>query len=383
MFVNCGVSSAFILRRRPTEHACPQIALNDDNTNADGANGDFRDIHVGRVARRKRRMVNHNESYVTAAGAESLFSMTHLWPKSNAATPVGKHAKSYSNIDSVDRNRLPSIDCEWACHSEDEIIQLRQIKFLLDAEMQAVMDRGLHLRYPDVYSDLRLLRFLRKNNPRDVTLSAERYREFLAWREESNVDAIRAMVEKTASSFVPPDGKLRRVAEYFPMKFDYLIVSEEVVSDGSKKVRNGVRPAILFVGSFDTVGISEKIKATESDITLEHFLNYWIYLYESIHFQLYRQSMEHREMMFLDEVCDLSGLSIQQFSPYFVTKVMKPWLRMTQSHYPETTRRIHVLNPPAIVNLAWNLVTPLLSRGTVDKIRFEKQFKGTADEFCQ
>jgi len=36
----------------------------------------------------------------------------------------------------------------------------------------------------------------------------------------------------------------------------------------------------------------------------------------------------------------------------------------------ETTRKIIVLNPPTIVNLAWNLVTPLLSQGTVDKISF-------------
>ena len=88
-------------------------------------------------------------------------------------------------------------------------------------------------------------------------------------------------------------------------------------------------------------------------------------------------------MIFLDEVCDLTSLSIQQFNPYFVTKVMKPWLRMTQAYYPETTRRIYVLNPPGIINLAWKLVTPLLSQGTVDKIRFVKKFDGTADEFCK
>lgn len=88
-------------------------------------------------------------------------------------------------------------------------------------------------------------------------------------------------------------------------------------------------------------------------------------------------------MTFLDEVCDLTNLSIKQFSPAFVTKVMKPWLKMTQSHYPETTRRIYVLKPPAIVNFAWRLVTPLLSQGTVDKIQIVGDFEGSADDFCK
>lgn len=233
-----------------------------------------------------------------------------------------------------------------------------------------------------MYSDLRLLRFLRKSKERDVATASERYRSFLQWRDENNVDDIRAMVERGgAASFMPPNQRLQTVAEYFPMNFDYVVSNTNTVSDEGMMSKD-VRPAILYVGSFDTLGISERIKTAESSVSLDDFLQYWIYLYESIHFHLYQQSMHFGTMMFLDEVCDLSGLSIQQFSPYFVTKVMKPWLTMTQQFYPETTRRIYILNPPSIVKLAWNLVTPLLSQGTVDKIRFEKKFKGTADEFC-
>lgn len=329
--------------------------------------------------RQRRRRTNHQESHVTAVGVESLFSIFSLWSFSSKTTTKGETPLT----DLTARADLPPIDCEWACTSDEEKVHLQQMKLLLETELETIVKKELHLLYPDVYSDLRLLRFLRKSKQRDVVSSAERYISFLKWREENNVDEIRAMVESTsASSFTPSDDRLRTIATYFPMNFDYVVGTTSGLAGGNNKGSNTVRQAILYVGLFDTLGISEKIVSTQSNISLDDFLNYWIYLYESIHFQLYHQTVHFGEMMFLDEVCDLSGLSIQQFSPYFVTKVMKPWLRMTQSNYPETTSRIYILNPPRIVNLAWKLVTPLLSQGTVDKIRFEKNFKGSADDFC-
>ena len=323
----------------------------------------------------RRRYIMHQESHTTSAGVESLFKLRSLF---STYTYTQKRQTPYEYDDGI---YLPSIDCEWACNSEEEQVQLQQMKLRLKSELQIVVDKELHTGY-DVYSDLRLLRFLRKSKGRDVISSAERYRSFLEWRELNNVDSIRAMVEESdaSSSFVPQNARLQSVSTYFPMKFDYVVGSED--NDKNKR-NNDFQPAvILYIGSFDTTGISEEIMSTQSTITLETFINYWIYLYESIHFHLYQQSIHTGKMVFLDEVCDLSGLSIQQFSAYFVTKVMKPWLKMTQSYYPETTRRIYVINPPSIVNLAWKLVTPLLSQGTVDKIRFEKKFNGTADEFC-
>ena len=338
-------------------------------------------IHQQRRRKRRRRYIMHQESHKTAAGVESLFSLRSLFSTyaytQKRQTPYADHRDDGSTVED-----LPSIDCEWACNSEDEQVQLQQMKLLLKSEMQSVVDEDLHTTYPDVYSDLRLLRFLRKSKVRDVISSAERYRSFLEWRKLNNVDTIRAMVEEsdTPSSFVPLDSRLQSVSTYFPMKFDYVVGSED--NDKNKRNKNFQPVSILYIGSFDTTGISEEIKSTQSTISVDTFLKYWIYLYESIHFHLYQQSIHTGEMIFLDEVCDLSGLSIQQFSAYFVTKVMKPWLKMTQSYYPETTRRIYVLNPPSIVNLAWKLVTPLLSQGTVDKIRLEKKFNGSADEFC-
>ena len=172
--------------------------------------------------------------------------------------------------------------------------------------------------------------------------------------------------KSNTTAFVPPpDSRWEIVATYFPMKFDHVMIrpANTTATDTTSNTALFQPSAILYIGAFDTQGISEQIASTESDITSNDFINYWIYLYESIHFNLYQQSLDSGKMIFLDEVCDLKGLSIQQFSPYFVSKVMKPWLTMTQAYYPETTRRIYVLNAPSVVNLAWKLVTPLLSKG--------------------
>ena len=210
--------------------------------------------------------------------------------------------------------------------------------------------------------------------------AAGRYRSFLQWREKNKVDEIRDMIEDCGGSFTPTSVRLQVVASYFPMNFEYLAQETDTFNLGDKPV---VKPAILNVGEFDTRGITEKILSSNSDVALEDFLNYWIFLYESIHLILYQQSIQFGQMTFLDEVCDLSGLSLQQFSPSFVSRVMSPWLKMTQAYYPETTRRIFILHPPAIIKIAWKLVTPLLSQGTIDKIRFVRKFDGSADEFVE
>ena len=326
----------------------------------------------------------HQESHATAAGVESLFSIS-LWrsifkttfiTSSLSSTQKVPSSSSSLDIDIITKEEnLPTIDCEWACNSITEQIQLQQMKYLLTSKLQNIVTpKQLHTTYyPDVYSDLRLLRFLRKSKPRDVLSSVERYRDFLQWRMENNVDEeIRDMMmdnnsnNSNTTAFVPPpDSRWEIVATYFPMKFDHVMIrpANTTATDTTSNTALFQPSAILYIGAFDTQGISEQIASTESDITSNDFINYWIYLYESIHFNLYQQSLDSGKMIFLDEVCDLKGLSIQQFSPYFVSKVMKPWLTMTQAYYPETTRRIYVLNAPSVVNLAWKLVTPLLSKG--------------------
>ena len=285
--------------------------------------------------RRQRRNVKYNiESQTTTAGVEQLFSIS-LWSSFITRRIQNKKRQISSTEDTLmissNQEDLPTIDCKWACNSIEEEIQLQQMKLLLESDTQIIREKELHTTMPDVYSDLRLLRFLRKSEDRNIVSAADRYRSFIQWREENNVDEIRSSISEdmSSSNFTPLDTKLLRVASYFPMNFDDMIGGESITTPDDY---TAFQPsAILNIGAFDTKGISSEIRSSQSEISLKDFLDYWIYIYEAIHHHLYHRSVQCGEMIRLDEVCDLEGLTIQQFSPYFVTKIMKPWLTLTQS----------------------------------------------------
>jgi hypothetical protein len=106
-------------------------------------------------------------------------------------------------------------------------------------------------------------------------------------------------------------------------------------------------------------------------------------MYESINLKLHNESHLRERMVYMDQVCDLSDLNLLQFSPTFVSQVLKPWLSLTQSNYPETANRIYLLNPPRILSLVWGLVAPLSSPGTVAKVQLRKGYDGSAYDFVE
>lgn len=91
----------------------------------------------------RRRYIMHQESHTTSAGVESLFELRSLF---STYTYTQKRQTPYEYDDGI---YLPSIDCEWACNSEEEQVQLQQMKLLLKSELQIVLDKRLHTTYPD------------------------------------------------------------------------------------------------------------------------------------------------------------------------------------------------------------------------------------------
>jgi hypothetical protein len=275
---------------------------------------------------------------------------------------------------------LPS----WACESVEEERRLAAMKMLLGKELERLNSQMVTLphhhnnnggsgssrrvqvvtAFPDVYSDFRLLRFLRKDKIQDPVTAAMRYRQYLQWRERNDIDAIRAMVE--SHPFEPPP-ELSIVENYLPCEFR------------GEPSRDGSVPILLQVGSWDTAAITQLIRNNE--LPLSAFLQYWTYMFDSLHYHLYQESMKEKQMVFIDEVCDLSGMTLQQFSPAFVSTVLKPWMELTQSNYPETARRILFLRPPRILRFVWKLVTPLASPGTVAKISLKSDFTGSGKDY--
>ena len=266
----------------------------------------------------------------------------------------------------------------WACVDSEEQRRLGAMNIILEKDLEMLEsktiimpDNGGRVRkvvdvFPDVYSDVRRLRFLRKDKIQDPVTAALRYRDFLQWRNDNAIDEIRALVE--SNPFEPPT-KLSRVGDLLPGIFRAEPVQEE----------NGIVPVLLQVGAWDSTTITKLMKNNE--LTLTSFLQYWVYIFESIHKHLYNQSMKTKQMVYIDEVCDLTGMNMSQFSPGFISTVLKPWIHLTQSYYPETAKFIRMLNPPNILFVVWKLVTPMVSPGTVAKIRLNSRFKGTGQQY--
>lgn len=260
-----------------------------------------------------------------------------------------------------------SLPPAWEFRNEKEISALASMKILLTDEYLDLANTTAALpgsgqvvsvvsHFPDVYGDIRLLRFLRKSKAGDPVAASLSFRRFLRWRKENNVDEIRAAIESQPFQ-VPPN--LQLLAELLPCGFDML--RHGVASDSSPLIT-------LCVGKWRTATLARVVR-NEEMISLADFLDYWTYLFESVHQHLYLASLMERKMVFVDAISDFSGFSLQQLSPSFVSVILRPWIKQLQSNYPETARRIDVVHPPKVVSLLSKLVVPLLSPGTAAKLR--------------
>ena len=235
-----------------------------------------------------------------------------------------------------------------------QILQEKKITRQTTGETIRVMDA-----FPDVYSDFRLLRFLRKDKVQDPVTAAVQYREFLQWRKENRVDEIRLLLEERVRA---GDRDAFRPPEDWNVVNDYLPCDIKPFSS-----QNGRMPVLLLnLGQWDTQGITKLIH--EKKLSLRTFIAYWTYVMEALHLHLYQESLRTKQMVYVEETCDLNDMTLSQFSPAFVSQVLKPWIHMMQSNYPETTETITFLRPSKVFSFVWKILSPMFSKGTVAKV---------------
>lgn len=265
---------------------------------------------------------------------------------------------------------------DWACVDEGERHRLGLMKLLLKEDFERIRDVTVDMdgkqvpvvqAFPDVYGDLRLLRYLRKDAVQNPESAAQRYRSFLNWRRENDVDTVRLDVE--SRPFSPPS-QLDILRELTPCDFD--------VKEGGSE---DTVAALLYIGAWDTRKITRLIQRNE--MSLSCFLLYWTHIFESLNLKLHNEMMQRERMVYIDEIADLKGLTLNHFSPGFVNQVLKPWMRVTQRNYPETTKRIIFLSPPKFISIMWNIVTPMVSPGTVAKVQFKRDYQGSCLDFLR
>ena len=266
---------------------------------------------------------------------------------------------------------------EWASSDRDERRRLASMKLLLLDDFEAIQNRTVRVRgstvsvvsiFEDVYGDLRLLRFLRKDKVQNPESGANRFRKFLRWRKVSGADQIRAKVEEEQNL----SDQYGAIGNYTPIDFR---PGDDVSPDA------GSFPIILYVGDWKTGIIGNLIR--KGELQLDDFLAYWIFMFEKLHRDLYIESHQKEKLVYVDEICDLSRISLGQLSPAFVSRVLEPWISTTQSNYPETTKRIIFFNPPRILSLVWNVVAQFVSPGTQAKVKLVTDRQSSPLEYAK
>jgi CRAL/TRIO domain len=280
---------------------------------------------------------------------------------------------------SIEPDRLDLPD--WALVDTAEGDALLQTKALLKDDLHKLNQQTITIirdgsprtlplvqAFPDVYGDFRLLRFLRKDKPANPHSAAQRFKSFLTWRQSNDIDAIRAKVETKPFAIVNP-----LINDYMPCEFHH--------SSTQDATGKPMRTLVLPLYNWQPAQITKLIQSKQ--LSMQDFKNHWTMLFESLHYQLYNDSMDRRTMLYVDEVINTSNIKLMQFTQAsFVQQVATPWISWMQANYPETTKRIVVYNPPGIIKLVWNIVTKLVSPGTVAKVQLVNE-AGPMGEYLQ
>lgn len=216
--------------------------------------------------------------------------------------------------------------------AEDEATRRPKERAALDKLRQAVGD----LSIPST-EDWYLLKWLRarKFNADDAE---KMLREHVAWRKKYDVDNILDDYQAPAV-----------LKEYFPGGF------VECSPDG--------RPVLISpTGYADFKGLVEA--APRADLLL-----FCIYLLESAEELKRRLSLENgRRIETMYVVADMDNFSFWNFSSLEVVTLATEVVRMYEDNYPEILQEVFIVNAPSVFPLLWNIIKPLLTQRTIDKI---------------
>ena len=253
---------------------------------------------------------------------------------------------------------LPS----WALASENEARHLAAMKIVLKYDLEELSETtittmdGRILKvvdaFPDVYGDLRMLRFLRKDKIQDPVTAALRYRQFLRWRTENHVDRIRLQLEERQEplghdhAFRPP-ASVESLHDCLPFR---LSVSH---------AKDALAPVEIRLGQLDVDKLTQICRQGSGNrLLLQELMSHCIYIFEALSLHLYNESVRTKQMVLADLNCDFTGIRLGYIHPGFLSRVLRPLIHTAKSYYPETAVAIHYSHPSKVFSILW-MIMPL------------------------
>jgi len=116
---------------------------------------------------------------------------------------------------------------------------------------------------------------------------------------------------------------------------------------------------LLWIAAYGQVDMKGIIKS----VGKKNYVQYIIYLAEMT-------KLDRRPDSYQDSfIIDMEHLSSSQLTFRSTREVGIEVTRLTEANYPESTRRVFVINVPQVFAVIWNMVKPFLHQITIDKVR--------------
>ncbi|GMH87365.1 hypothetical protein TL16_g10834 [Triparma laevis f. inornata] len=182
-----------------------------------------------------------------------------------------------------------------------ELQKLAKMFTLVSSEIGVDTLKSLATAHPHSYSNLRMLRFLRKSKSRNINSAATRFVNCVKWRDEWSVDGL-----------LSPDDMRLPSKTFQEIQGMFNVVVENTEGETTT--------IVLSADQWDTQGLMRALNDEET-LSLDDFLLYWVSKYETIHKMLYARSLESGKLEYANLRCTLKDLRLSQFSRSFVNEV--------------------------------------------------------------
>ena len=228
-----------------------------------------------------------------------------------------------------------SLDKELCLVRPEEAPLLERMRSLLPAEL--LPDAAALAAQPDVFGDLRMLRFLRGHS-QDVEAAAEAYGSMLAWRQTNDI-------EGTVRSTVLGKELTEASLPHF----------ERITELGLKGAINAgwTADGQLISISLDGAGDPSELLASTSEEELSAFFRAYFELRCIVHDATSRRNRLLARSL---AIRDLKGAGTHLLKHATAVMVFKRVLSEALQYYPESTQRVLFLNTPTVFSAVWSII---------------------------
>ena len=228
----------------------------------------------------------------------------------------------------------------------EDVSKLQELKSLVASRLETTSD-------PDITGDLRLLRFLHEYILPEI--AAEKFRAFLNWRKENNVDEIRKLVQ---CEWEDLPGHLE-VTKHLPSVLLLRSSNGSVLAD---KQKNPV--AVEFPGLV-------KIRDFVNNLPLKTLIQAHIANLEKRSLYLDDLSRSSGRLVKMTLIKDFDSADVKSIfsNPRKAAEVLRRVKTLTGiagSFYPQTVRKTFLLNVPSVFAGIWKALKPFLSQNQLE-----------------